>query len=164
MKGTKVGKVRFFPGCTPAWQNVAAMATWGPRPRISAGSRVESLSFLEQHWMQLDHTGRWPAFSKFSQLPPLACDLFSSQNLPLLLSRDFRNSSFLSFHPHLHSIIKDLSFFDTDIQDVAQRKCQGPGHARKLHFPNSNPCHCFTTSALHLDGERNSLNDPYGHR
>lgn len=78
----------------------------------------------------------WTGFI-FSQLPAVHLLLSTSPFLPATGIPSFLPSLPFFYPSPLHSS-KNFSIFDqSDIQNVAQRQCQGLGHARKYPMPRS---------------------------
>lgn len=86
----------------------------------------------------------WPGLDLFSRSCQRPIFLLSTNSLPASDRNSiFPSLPFLFFYPSpLHSS-KNFSIFDqSDIQNVAQRQCQGPGHAREYSQclqPSSSP-------------------------
>lgn len=104
----------------PSSPRPAAGCTGQTRPRKEEGTE------LAWNWIYFLAAASGPPLVVYISLP--ASDRNSI----------FPSLPFLFFYPSpLHSS-KNFSIFDqSDIQNVAQRQCQGPGHARKYSMPPS---------------------------
>lgn len=114
----------------PSSPRPAAGCTGQTRPRKEEGTE------LAWNWIYFLAAASGPPLVVYISLP--ASDRNSI----------FPSLPFLFFYPSpLHSS-KNFSIFDqSDIQNVAQRQCQGPGHARKYSMPPSvNPPKKFPRS------------------